>query len=468
MTCTSFYPLKIPGFGDDLYSICGCGQHVKSNRVDKLMTVRTDAGGQQKEVNLSTPGGGIKKKFKIHYLMALVFMPYYDPEKHEIVHKDGNRANNHIQNLKVRMKGDNPIPCNLHPIEMPGFPLLSANYKICRCGEHLFSVVSDALISQHTTQDGYKACSLKVAEGKNKIFFVHQLVANTFLKKMSEDELVVDHINRDRKDNRVENLRFATYAENSSNVTRNDNKKPVVQHNLDGTVVKEYDSITDIIKENPQWSSAGICICLRNDLMKYTAYGFRWRYKNEEDNIKRFVPEEGEVSKVIKGRHYNIETKEVEDVDWPNYCVTNYGRVYKKRGGAVIGSKVRDCISVTFNVGKNKNKLYRVHTLVAIMFLDPPAPGHHFIRFKDGNKYNCRADNLEWTTQRELSIEKNGIRVVGTKDGVEREFRSLSEAAEFVWAEVDIDGCVSTALSGIKACLVGYQESAYGYAWKKV
>lgn len=62
-------------------------------------------------------------------------------------------------------------------------------------------------------RDGY----IKVHLCPGGFHFVHRLVAQAFIP--NPDNLpVVDHINGDRSDNRVENLRWATYSDNATNL----------------------------------------------------------------------------------------------------------------------------------------------------------------------------------------------------------------------------------------------------------
>lgn len=65
-------------------------------------------------------------------------------------------------------------------------------------------------------QQGYLMINLINKFGNLYPARVHQLVASTFIGRIKKG-LVVDHINRIRTDNRVQNLRIVTTKENTNN-----------------------------------------------------------------------------------------------------------------------------------------------------------------------------------------------------------------------------------------------------------
>ena len=75
----------------------------------------------------------------------------------------------------------------------------------------------------HKTKKGYMRIPLR-KNGKAKNFLLHRLVALQFIPN-PENKLTVDHINRIRDDNRVINLRWATYKEQQENAIRQPPRK---------------------------------------------------------------------------------------------------------------------------------------------------------------------------------------------------------------------------------------------------
>ena len=68
----------------------------------------------------------------------------------------------------------------------------------------------------YTNKYGYKYFILFNAGNKEKVY-VHRAVAKLFIPQPSPDKHIVDHINRNKTDNRVSNLRWVNHSENMTN-----------------------------------------------------------------------------------------------------------------------------------------------------------------------------------------------------------------------------------------------------------
>ncbi len=75
--------------------------------------------------------------------------------------------------------------------------------------------------------NGYQNLPLKQKSGKSTSRYVHKLVAQHFLE--SNDGIYVIHLNYDKTDNRVENLKWATKREKELHQFNNPNWEKVVE-----------------------------------------------------------------------------------------------------------------------------------------------------------------------------------------------------------------------------------------------
>lgn len=92
-----------------------------------------------------------------------------------------------------------------------------------------FSKQNINLIKNYTwykMKNGYIATMIKI-NNKKKTQYLHQLICKSEYGDESNTKSV-DHINRNKNDNRIENLRWATQSEKNSNINKRARKKSAI------------------------------------------------------------------------------------------------------------------------------------------------------------------------------------------------------------------------------------------------
>ena len=144
-------------------------------------------------------------------------------------------------------------------------------YGITSCGK-VWSYRNECFLKPWDNQKGYLIVKL-FKDGKCKNYKIHRLVAEAYIP--NPDNLPqVDHIDNDKTHNYVNNLRWITNRDN----VRKGRNKPILQYDLDGNFIREWECAYDVGKE----VNKGINRCLKG--RRKTAYGFIWKYKEEYIN----------------------------------------------------------------------------------------------------------------------------------------------------------------------------------------
>ena len=140
-------------------------------------------------------------------------------------------------------------------------------YAVTSCGK-VWSYKRQKFLKPASDKKGYFKVVL-YKNGKCKNYKIHRLVAEAYIP--NPDNLPqVDHIDNDKTHNYINNLQWIT---NRNNVRKGRNK-PILQYDLNGNFIREWECANDVGRE----VQSHICACAKGKLS--TAYGYKWKYKN--------------------------------------------------------------------------------------------------------------------------------------------------------------------------------------------
>ena len=305
--------------------------------------------------------------------------------------------------------------------------------------------VSDAgLVRRDTIDEPFlpaaNACGYRAIFVQGKRTMLHTLVATAFIGPAPSAFHTVDHINRDRGDNRINNLRWATKTEQGKNqnvvsgdvhllCTPIEFRKIGTQQWLLAPSVNSAAKLSGVHQSN-------ISTCLSCSTSGSFCKGFEFRKQAAEEL-------DGEV------------WKQIEQFSCTSY-VSNLGRIKHSKSSAFT-PKPRGLMEYAMF------KHVPVHRLVAFAFLGQPPSADHTVDHINRDRADNRVANLRWASRVEQRANQTRgnqkitkkRRVATQIDGSIRIFVSAQEAERATGAQAQ----------NIQKVCAGKRKVAGGLKW---
>lgn len=157
----------------------------------------------------------------------------------------------------------------------------------------------------------------------------------------------------------------------------------------------------------------------------------------------------------MAGKENHMEELWKDVVGFPNYEVSNQGRVKNKETGLILTPHLRSGYwGISLPIGNNKKCTKTIHRLVAEAFLgvNPGLATNHI----DGNKLNNHVNNLEWVTHKENSrlaaelglYKTRPVKIIETNEV----FRSVADCAKAIKMD---PSDINHVIAGVRPSAIG-------------
>lgn len=263
---------------------------------------------------------GKPKTFMFHRLVAEAFCE--NPNNYTIVdHIDRNKYNDHASNLRWTSARENSLNISsqkVRTISNKYYGPFDDNWTAIY-GHETYLISKDGVVVNSKTNNimvpqdrhGYKRVNVD-----GSLLSLHILVWESFNCQKVPEKMQVDHIDGNKSNNGLDNLRIVTSSENMKNAYANGHRSQIA--------IKQYSENGEYITTHPSFREAARSVngnesAIRQAIKRHgTSSGYYWTYEDDSTNIsdiiRSWIPEG---YKLIKR--------------FPTYCINKDGQVYNKR-----------------------------------------------------------------------------------------------------------------------------------------
>lgn len=151
-------------------------------------------------------------------------------------------------------------------------------------GNEVKVVIKEKILSWGIDKCGYAHVRLHARiNGKLvvKCCYVHRLVLQSFVPNQHYYRCC-HHIDENKLNNNLSNLSWVSHKMNSNAGScqkrkAEAKKRPIAQYNLDGKLVRTFDSVKQIAEELG-YSTSHLLKCAKHKKGCHTSYGYKWEY----------------------------------------------------------------------------------------------------------------------------------------------------------------------------------------------
>ena len=332
------------------------------------------------------------------------------------------------------------------------------NYIISNFGRCFSKKTGKELLSHIVS--GYKKVKLN-----DKHYSIHYLVYISFNNDYINTK-VIDHIDGNKLNNNLSNLRLVSQSDNVKNAYKNNSnmyqQKIIQAFNKNNELIKEFNNIKDAYLFINHTNGTSITNCLRG--VYKTAGKFIWKFK--DNNITEYNN-----NKYIDNINNYVSLDKINEYDFSNYYIIKEGIIinskYKNRKiKNFINANGYYCVYLYYENNKKIN--IPLHRLIAKFYLEN---GHtyfndnnYIVNHIDKNRLNNNISNLEWITQKENIIHGCGRKIAKINKDTNEVIKTYSNITD-AYKELNKpwNSLISKVCNGEKG-----RKTIYGFKWKYI